>query len=235
MLDALPLLALSMGLLSSLHCIGMCGPIALALPIHKGSFLQQLGGLLVYNGGRAFTYTLLGVLFGLIGSSLVVLGLMRYLTIAVGIIIVLYVLLPVTVGSRFHPPMVWNKAVSVVKSKLGKYLRSNHVGGWLLLGVFNGLLPCGLVYLALITSVATGTVVNGGLFMLLFGLGTFPAMFAVGFFKQHFTPVLRTKFRRILPVMLGVVGVWLIVRGVLIQFPSSPDSIPVCHGKEVTH
>lgn len=235
MLDALPLLALSMGLLSSLHCIGMCGPIALALPVHKGGFLQQLGGLLVYNGGRAFTYSVLGILFGLIGSSLVVLGFMRYLTIAVGIIILLYVLLPVTVGSRFHPPMIWNKAVSAVKSKLGKYLRSNHAGGWLLLGVFNGLLPCGLVYLALITSVATGTVVNGGLFMLLFGLGTFPAMFAVGFFKQHITPVLRTKFRRILPVMLGVVGIWLIVRGILIQFPSSPDSIPVCHGKEVTH
>lgn len=235
MLDALPLLALSMGLLSSLHCIGMCGPIALALPVHKGGFLQQLGGLLVYNGGRAFTYSMLGILFGLIGSSLVVLGLMRYLTIAVGIIILLYVLLPVTVGSRFHPPRIWNNAVSAVKSRLGKYLRSNHAGGWLLLGVFNGLLPCGLVYLALITSVATGTVVNGGLFMLLFGLGTFPAMFAVGFFKHHITPVLRTKFRRILPVMLGVVGIWLIVRGVLIQFPSSPDSIPVCHGKEVTH
>lgn len=234
-MSALPFLALSMGLMSSLHCIGMCGPIAMALPVHRGGVLQQVIGLLVYNGGRALTYSLLGVLFGLIGSSLVLLGLMRYLTIAVGIVILLYVLLPVTVGSRFHPPLIWDRAVGVVKNKLGKYLRSNNPGGWLLLGVFNGLLPCGLVYLALITSVATGTVANGGIFMLLFGLGTFPAMFAVGFFRHYFTPVLRTKFRRILPVMLGLVGIWLIVRGVLIQFPSSSSSIPVCHGKEVTH
>jgi sulfite exporter TauE/SafE len=235
MQSALPLLALSMGLLSSLHCIGMCGPIALALPVYKGGLFQQLTGLLVYNGGRALTYSLLGVFFGLVGSSLVVLGLMRYLTIAVGVIILLYVVLPTKVGSRLHPPLKWNRAVAAVKSRLAKYLRSNHAGGWFLLGVFNGLLPCGLVYLALITSVATGTVVNGGLFMLLFGLGTFPAMFAVGFFRHYFTPVSRTKFRRILPIMLGVVGIWLIVRGVLIEFPSSPDSIPLCHGKEATH
>lgn len=232
--NALPFLAITMGLLSSFHCIGMCGPIALALPVNRGGPGRKVGGLLLYNGGRALTYSVLGAIFGLVGTSLVVLGFFRYLTIAVGILILGYVLVPSRVGQYLHPPLFWQKAVNGVKHQLGRRLRSTSLMGMMALGVFNGLLPCGLVYMALISSVASGTVMGGALFMFLFGIGTFPAMMAVGFFQQYFSPTLRSKFRRFVPVVIGVIGIWLIVRGITIRFPSTPGEIPVCHGKEVT-
>ena len=118
---------------------------------------------------------------------------------------------------------------------MAEMVRSRKLQSWFLLGILNGLLPCGLVYMALISSVATGSAVNGGLFMLLFGIGTLPAMMAVGFFKQWFTVSLRTRMRKITPVVLVAAGILLIVRGLLIQYPENnpADSkgITICHGK----
>jgi len=118
---------------------------------------------------------------------------------------------------------------------MGEMLRTRSLVSWFFLGILNGLLPCGLVYLALISSVATGGPLNGSLFMLLFGAGTLPAMMAVGFFKQWFTVSLRTKMRKLTPVMLALAGVLLVARGLLIQYPVSsqanPQTITICHGK----
>ena len=114
-------------------------------------------------------------------------------------------------------------------------LKSRKMHGWLLLGMLNGLLPCGMVYLALISSVATGSILGGGLFMFLFGAGTLPMMMTVGFFKNWFTPALRTRMRKLTPVMLVVAGIWLVGRGVFIEYPSgkvgSSSEITICHGK----
>ena len=114
-------------------------------------------------------------------------------------------------------------------------LKSRKFQGWFFLGSLNGLLPCGLVYLALISSVATGSVSGGALYMLFFGAGTLPAMMAVGFFKTWFTPTLRTRFHQITPVFIAVAGIWLLVRGVLIEYPTNGNSvsnqITICHGK----
>lgn len=232
----LPYLALSMGLMSSFHCVGMCGPIALALPVHKGSRWQQVVGLLAYNGGRATTYALLGGLFGLLGSSFALMGYLRYLTIGAGLLMLAYVLWPAKLESRLHPPRVWQQFVQTIKSRMGRLLSSRSVAGWIGLGMLNGLLPCGLVYMAVVSSVATGSALRGAGFMFLFGLGTVPAMMAVGFFKQWFTPTLRTRIRRLTPVLVAVAGIWIVVRGVLIHPPTTEGvghgthtEIPVCH------
>ena len=114
-------------------------------------------------------------------------------------------------------------------------LRSRKMQSWFLLGVLNGLLPCGLVYLALISSIATGNAFNGGFYMLMFGMGTLPAMMAVGFFKQWFSISLRMHIRKLTPFMLTLAGIILIMRGILIQYPANNSSnlntITVCHGK----
>jgi uncharacterized protein len=236
MTTLLPYLALSLGLMSSFHCVGMCGPIALALPVHKGTRARQVAGLLAYNGGRAATYALLGGLFGLLGSSFALMGYLRYLTIGIGLLMLAYVLWPAALESRLHPPRVWQRAVQAIKSRMARLLSSRNVAGWAGLGMLNGLLPCGLVYMAVISSVATGSALTGAGFMFLFGLGTLPAMMAVGFFKQIFTPTLRTRIRKFTPVLVAVAGLWIVVRGLLIQPPvSGPSSagtrteIPLCH------
>ena len=233
MITVLPYLAISMGLMSSFHCIGMCGPIALALPVQKGNRWQQLAGLLVYNSARAFTYAILGLLIGSVGSSLAWIGYLRYLSIFAGILMITYVFWPASLDHYFRTPLFWQKVVHSVRTKMGEMLRTRSIHGWFFLGILNGLLPCGMVYLALISSVATGSIAGSGIYMLLFGMGTLPMMMAVGFFKQWLTPALRSRMRQITPVALAVAGIWLVARGVMIEYPTEQSSgqITICHGK----
>ena len=130
-------------------------------------------------------------------------GYLRYLSIAAGVLMLLYVLWPARLDPYFKVPSFWQRAVSRLKSSMAQYLRSRKLGGWAALGMLNGLLPCGLVYLALISSVAAGSFLNGAAYMFAFGLGTLPAMMAVGFFKQWFSPTLRSRMRRLTPVLMA--------------------------------
>lgn len=226
------LLAFTLGIMSSFHCVGMCGPIALALPIHGGNKGRQVAGLLAYNLGRVGTYALLGAGIGALSGAVMWVGYLRYLSIAAGALMLLYVLWPARLDSVLKVPAFWQRAVSRLKTSMAQYLRSRKLGGWAALGMLNGLLPCGLVYLALISSIATGSFLNGAAYMFTFGLGTLPAMMAVGFFKQWFSPTLRSRMRRLTPVLMAVAGIWLVGRGLLIEFPAlsgTPTEIPLCH------
>ena len=232
------LLAFTLGLMSSFHCVGMCGPIALALPIHGGSKGRQVAGLLTYNLGRVGTYALLGAGIGALGGAVMWVGYLRYLSIAAGALMLLYVLWPARLDPFLKVPAFWQRAVSRLKTGMAQYLRSRKLGGWAALGMLNGLLPCGLVYLALISSVATGSFLNGAAYMAAFGLGTLPAMMAVGFFKQWFSPALRSRMRRLTPVLMAVAGIWLVGRGLMIKLPSvlpvsgTSTEIPLCHSRK---
>ncbi|WAC14074.1 sulfite exporter TauE/SafE family protein [Dyadobacter pollutisoli] len=231
MTTALPYLAFTMGLISSLHCVGMCGPIALALPVHKGSRLKQFSGLLLYNSGRALSYSSLGLLVGGIGASIGWLGYLRYLSVFAGLLMLAYVFWPSRLDSYFHPPVFWARFVHFLKQQMAATLQSRSAAGWLMLGIFNGLIPCGMVYMALMSSIATGSMAGSATYMMIFGLGTFPAMISIGIAKQKFTPGLRSRIRRFTPVMLAVAGIWLVMRGVLTDLPVNGESrtgITVC-------
>lgn len=219
MITVLPYLAISMGLISSFHCVGMCGPIALALPVHKGTRAQQVAGVLAYNAGRALTYAIFGVVIGTLGASLAWLGVLRYASIAVGMVTLAYVFWPAGLGQRLHMPLFWQKTISRLKQRMGFYLKRADLPGMLFLGMLNGAIPCGMVYMALMSSVATGSTWGGGMFMALFGLGTMPAMLALGIARQHFTPALRTRIRKLTPVLVAIAGIWLIARGVMTSYP----------------
>ncbi|CAG5004238.1 hypothetical protein DYBT9275_03328 [Dyadobacter sp. CECT 9275] len=220
-----------MGLLSSFHCIGMCGPIALALPVHRGNKFQQFAGLTAYNTGRAITYSALGILTGTLATSLVWIGYFRYMSVGAGVLLLCYVLYSSRLEKHFNPPLFWQKQINRLKSGMKAMLGSKSFGGWFLLGSLNGLLPCGMVYLALVSSMATGSISGSATFMLLFGVGTWPMMMLTGYFKNLITPALRTRMRRLVPVMLSVAGIWLVVRGLAIEYPTTTknNSIPVCH------
>ncbi|SDF78048.1 hypothetical protein SAMN04487996_112176 [Dyadobacter soli] len=219
MITVLPYLAISMGLISSFHCVGMCGPIALALPVYKGTRTRRIAGVLAYNVGRALTYAMFGMIIGTLGASLAWLGVLRYASIAVGVAMLVYVFWPAGLEQRLHMPLFWQKAINRLKHSMGFYLKKADLTGMLFLGMLNGAIPCGMVYMALISSVATGGAWAGGAFMALFGLGTMPAMLALGIAKQQFTPALRTRIRKLTPVLVAIAGIWLVARGVMMSYP----------------
>ncbi len=209
-----------MGLIASFHCVGMCGPIALALPVHKGTRMRQIAGVLAYNAGRALTYATFGVVLGTLGASLAWLGVLRYASVAVGAAMLAYVFWPAGLEQRLHMPLFWQKTVGRLRQRMAIYLKRNDLPGMLLLGMLNGAIPCGMVYMALMSSVATGSAWGGGAFMALFGLGTLPAMLALGIARQQLTPALRTRIRKLTPVLVAIAGIWLVARGVMTSYPA---------------
>lgn len=231
MITVLPYLALSMGLISSFHCVGMCGPIALALPVHRGTRTQQVAGVIAYNAGRALTYALFGMVIGTLGASMAWLGVLRYASMGVGVAMLAYVLWPAWLEDRLRMPAFWQQMVGRLRQKMGFYLKRHDLPAMVLLGMLNGAIPCGMVYMALLSSVATGSVWGGGGFMMLFGLGTMPAMLALGIARQQLTPAVRMRIRKLTPVLLAVAGIWLLARGVMTNLPdpSRPSAeITIC-------
>lgn len=235
MSNPLPYLALTMGLLSSFHCIGMCGPIAMALPVHKGTAWQRSAGLLTYNVGRACSYALLGAVVGIFGNALSLMGYLKYVSILAGVLMLAYVIWPKGFANLLVAPGFLQRPVHLIKKQMSELLHSHRMRGWFLLGTLNGLLPCGLVYLALMSSLATGSSVHGAIFMFIFGMGTWPAMMTVGFFKNWVTPAVRTRFHQITPIFIAIAGAWLLYRSTLFSYPSVAHSsarpITECHGK----
>ncbi|XQP82950.1 MAG: sulfite exporter TauE/SafE family protein [Candidatus Pollutiaquabacter aromativorans] len=205
--------ALIVGFVGSLHCVGMCGPIALSLPLQDKASWRFLFGRLMYNSGRVVTYTFLGVLAGLIGHTIAMAGFQRYLSIASGLLILLAVAVPVIARYLERLSASSAKWTGVIRSGFRK-LFSSHSGTRLFaIGLVNGLLPCGMVYLAVAAAVATGDVVSSATYMFLFGLGTVPAMFAMTVAGSFFGFRFQKAVRQLTPVIAIVIGVLLIIRG----------------------
>ncbi|HJS55657.1 MAG TPA: sulfite exporter TauE/SafE family protein, partial [Chitinophagaceae bacterium] len=157
--------AFVMGLAGSLHCIGMCGPLALSLPVPHKNDLARITGGSIYNIGRIFSYTSMGLVFGSLGNLIIATKWQGGLSIALGIIILFYLLVP---KKYFHFAAAgpFGKPFMFLRQELGKLFQSQKFRSIFFIGVLNGFLPCGLVYLALTSSIITANPVNGGMFML---------------------------------------------------------------------
>jgi sulfite exporter TauE/SafE len=212
--------AFMLGLAGSAHCAGMCGPLALALPTGGRRGLALVPGRVLYNLGRVTTYCLLGVVFGLIGRSLALAGVQRWVSIGLGVAILLGLCVAKAraLMMQFAVPATW------LKTALGHLLRQQTLASQYVLGVLNGLLPCGLVYIACVGAAATGGLVSGVQYMLVFGLGTVPMMLALGLAGQALPVGLRLRLQKFIPIALAVVAVLLILRGLSLGIPLlSPD------------
>ena len=226
--------AFIIGVLGSLHCLGMCGPIALALSVTPGK--NRYVAIILYNIGRIITYGFFGLLFGSFGSLFIMAGLQQFLSITAGVSLLFLVMLSLVGNSNSVTIEPLNKIMSSLKITLGYYLKKRFFSSFFIIGLLNGLLPCGLVYMAVIGAIATGSALSGSYYMMLFGLGTVPAMFLIGVFKI-FIPILwRLKLLKILPFTISLVGVMLIVRGLNIGIPylspeissENPDASHCC-------
>lgn len=211
--------ALSLGFLGSFHCIGMCGPIALALPVQHLNGAKRLAGILLYNIGRVTAYAMLGLLFGWLGRQFYLGGLQQWLSIVLGAALLLMAVLQYLPGRRLAMASHFGKFTTGIRSMLGELLRRQQFSTLYAIGFLNGLLPCGLVYLGIAGAVATVHVYQGALFMAAFGAGTLPAMAAVTASRQLVTLQVRNRIKRLIPVVMTLMGLLLIVRGLNLGIP----------------
>lgn len=209
--------AFLIGLIGSAHCLGMCGPIALALPVP--ATVNRFVGIAVYNAGRISLYTLLGLALGSVGHLIVMAGFQQFLSIAGGICLLLLTIIYLLGNQSFGSIGVLSRAVALLKRITAKYLNRFSLTSLFVIGFLNGLLPCGMVYMAVIGAVTTGSIWSGGLYMFLFGLGTAPAMMMVGLLKNSVSFTLRQRLRKILPYSIAVVGLLLVFRGLNLGVP----------------
>ncbi len=223
----------SIGLLGSLHCIGMCGPLALALPVHRLAGWTRVGGILAYNLGRTLTYACLGALFGIIGQQFMLWGWQQALSITAGILMLLFLF--GRYASWANWPMLGRlqaKISTAIATRLGS---ASSPPALLAVGLLNGLLPCGLVYVAILAAIPMGNVARSATLMAAFGLGTIPAMAGLMMTGQLIGPSARRTFNRAVPYFVALVAVLLILRGLNLGIPfvspktPSPTHPEMCH------
>ena len=225
--------AFTFGLLGSLHCVGMCGPLALAMPF--GSKGDRVVRILVYNGGRILTYGMLGALMGFLGQGVFLVGLQSWLTLALGILLVAVGLFSVQLEFNIWNLPVLSTWYLKLKAAFGRLMSKNGYQSLFGLGLLNGLLPCRLVYLALAGALTTANWQSGISYMVMFGLGTLPLLLAVTLIGQLSGRKIQGYLRKAYPVVLTLMGGFLIWRALQFQLPTSfslweaLNNAPMCH------
>ncbi|MEJ8589889.1 sulfite exporter TauE/SafE family protein [Riemerella anatipestifer] len=211
--------ALTLGFTTGFHCIGMCGPIALSLGLSRKQQVNFHLQNITYQLGRIFTYSILGILLGLIGEGFQLAGVQGWLTIFAGIILIIMALFSFGNGDFASRIPFLSKFLLKIKLNLGKLLSKTDYSSRFLTGVLNGFLPCGMVYVALAASLVAGGAIQGGLFMMLFGLGTFPFMFVTVLLGNMLNIATRNKILKIMPVVMLILGGLFILRGLELGIP----------------
>lgn len=225
--------ALLLGLAANLHCIGMCGPISMALPLDRSNNWKILSGALTFHFGRLFTYSLLGALMGVVGLSITTLGIMQGLSILSGIALIIFAW-----RGLFGRFFSRNAALSAIQLRIsrgmGRILKSRNPAKLWLLGMLNGLLPCGMVFAGLLNALLAGSPLYSSLAMLTFGIGTLPALLAVAFAAQKIGTKLRSRLNLVAPYFLTVIGLLVALRGMNLDIPLISPQIQlteaVAHG-----
>ena len=216
------LTGLVFGATGSLHCVGMCGPLVLAVPGPNAPWRFWVGRL-VYHTGRTLAYMTLGGLIGSLGWAIALQGYQGVLSLTLGVLMLSAVLL--------HPVRRWVKQfeaaparlLSKLRGPLQSLMREPGSGNLFALGVLNGLLPCGFSYAAIATALAAGSLVNSMLFMGAFGLATFPALLAIQWMGRHASASWRATFLKLAPFGIALVGLLLILRGLSLGVFLSPE------------
>ncbi len=228
--------AFILGLFGSLHCVGMCGPIALALPLDRSSAWKTSLGAAIYNLGRLTTYSGLGLILGKIGQAFMVIGWQRWVSLVAGALILIYVLVVYGMRKSFVFFPRWTMSLGGLKGMLMRQFKKHTYSGLFSIGLLNGLLPCGMVYFALVGAISSGSALQGAAYMALFGLGTAPALFLINLFGAQMSSKLRLNVNRAIPYVLTIFGVLFILRGMSLGIPFlSPEILSTDISTEGCH
>lgn len=208
--------AFVMGGIGTLHCVGMCGPLALSLPVINNNNSSRFFSTLLYNIGRVITYSALGAVIGIAGSTFAIFGYQQWLSIVLGILIIAFLIFP---KKNIAKRNVISITFENIRMKLGAlFLRKNYKSVFFI-GLLNGLLPCGLVYMAIAGAVSTASVIKSSLFMAAFGLGTLPMMWSVAFFGGFINLSMRKGIKKLYPYIMFCMALLLIIRGLGLGIP----------------
>lgn len=229
--------AFILGLISSFHCIGMCGPIAMMLPVDRNNQAKKTSQIITYHTGRLSAYAVIGLIFGLLGKGLFLAGIQQKLSIFIGVAMIAVILIPEKVFARYNFSKPVFRLISKIKMSLGKQFKNKSYKSLFTIGLLNGFLPCGMVYVALFGALALQSEVLGVLYMVLFGIGTIPLMSSVVYLNTFLTAAVRNKIQKITPYIAVIIGILFIFRGLGLGIPYvSPSdmslfvqSTPNCH------
>lgn len=224
-------IAFFIGLFGSVHCIGMCGPLAFSIPAFHHQWWRVILDKLIYNVGRLISYMLLGLLIGLLGRQLWLLGLQQGVSILSGLLII---------GAGLSRMLKFRFAQSRSLASMLQPLNNliayalQHRAGHFIVGILNGFLPCGFVYIALVGAVNTGTTSGSAAYMFWFGVGTFPLMLVATISSGFIGPVLRRRINRGIPYLMVCLGIWFTLRGLALDIPylspaKQAGGVAVCH------
>ncbi|MBA4056655.1 MAG: hypothetical protein C0490_18215 [Marivirga sp.] len=201
--------ALIMGFAGSLHCVGMCSPLVMAVSnIRSAAMMNRL----IYNSGRILTYGILGALVGTAGWSIPFLHMQNVLSIILGIALLIFSIMGIrNIKVPFLMPFL-QKASLTLKTIFGKYLRKKTRLSVFILGSLNGILPCGLTFLALAVCLTLDGPVSSFNFMLVFGIGTLPVMLGLTSVLNQLVKKFDINIRKVTTTMLFISGCLLIAR-----------------------
>src|SRR5690606_10679045 len=210
-------LAFFMGFFGSIHCAVMCGPLLIAVQGSQGVSCKQTFNKILYQSGRILTYGAIGFVLGMIGSLAVIQGGQQVLSVVTGLVLlalgVFYLL-----GKRSSAlAQFQTRAVQPFVKLMSKWLY--RPGGSFVAGILNGILPCGMVYMALASAMNADGVGNSLMFMLLFGLGTLPLMLLFSFAAHIPRRFMKGKFTYLMTFLYIFMGIWFILRGANLDIP----------------
>lgn len=211
--------AVIFGLLGSFHCVGMCGPIAFMLPVDRSNTTRKIFQIFSYHFGRIVAYSMIGLVFGLVGKGLYLFGMQQQLSITIGILMIVVVLLPTRIFNKYNFSKPIYKLISKVKSALGQALKKKTADTFLTIGFLNGFLPCGLVYMAVFASLAMESAFKGSMYMALFGIGTIPLMTSAIYLGKFLNATIKQRIQRAIPVFVVIIGILFILRGMGLGIP----------------
>ena len=206
-----------LGIVGSFHCIGMCGPIALNLPLRGNSFAERLLSGILYNLGRTLMYGIMGAVFGFIGQGFLLLGIQRWVSIGMGVLLIISVLSPF-IFRRIQFKQ-FDLFTAYVRSGIQKLFNKRSYKVLFMIGMLNSLLPCGMVYMAIMGAIATGNIYYGCLYLILFGLGTLPMMLTISLIGNALTIKVRNILNKLIPIVVVLIGVLFILRGLCLDIP----------------
>lgn len=211
--------AIVFGFLGSLHCLGMCAPLLWAIPENPQKKAKWWLNKLTYNFSRITTYALLGLIIGLVGEGISFAGWQQHLSWITGVILIVGLCLSIW-GNRI--PFFKTSSTYVhrlVQRGISKTLRKHTLKSQMFFGLLNGLLPCGLVYMALIASLSMETIEGSMIYMVLFGLGTLPMMLGAAILKQSVLSFKSISFNKLYPKIVLTIALLLIIRGMNLGIP----------------
>lgn len=219
--------ALILGLVSSLHCVGMCGPLVMMLPYSKEARMRVFFETLTYNLGRVLTYAFLGLLFGFLGKGIAFVGFSQVLSVVFGLIFI--VLAIKKQGLEQLDGFLNRHFAQRMRRLFSRFLKNK--SGFFALGMLNGLLPCGIVYWAIAASLMTFNPLEGAAYMFIFGIGTMPLMLATVLASRGLHRSAVRRFYKFIPIYQFALGVFLIYRAYMVD-PSvfwMLTPAPLCH------